>query len=65
MNFIEETLGERRVRAISFGVSIIASAVILVVLLDKGEVVSGLIVLYTGQDRPVIGKFFYLYVKHE
>ena len=55
MTFVEETLGERRVRAISIVVTVVTSAAIVAVLLAKGEVVSGLIVLYSGQDREIIG----------
>jgi hypothetical protein len=55
MSFVEETLGEKRVRFISYCVSFLTSCLILILLGAKGEVVSGLLVLYTGQDKEIIG----------
>jgi hypothetical protein len=55
MSFVEETLGEKRIRIISHCISFFSGCLILILLLAKGEVVSGLLVLYTGQDREIIG----------
>jgi len=55
MSFVEETLGEKWVRLISHFTSYFTSCFILVLLIAKGEVVSGLLVLYTGEDREIIG----------
>ena len=56
MNFIEETLGGQLVRKISFSLASVAGTFGLVVLVIEDEVVSGLVVLYTGQQREIIGK---------
>ena len=55
MNFIEETLGEKKVRMLTFSFAAASGIASLVVLIVKDEVVSGLVVLYTGQEREIIG----------
>ena len=57
MNFIEETLGEKKVRIMTFATVAASGIAALAVLIVKDEVVSGLIVLYTGQKREIIGKY--------
>ncbi len=55
MSFLEETLGEKWVRFISQCITFFTSCLILILLYAKGEVVSGLLVLYTAQDGEIIG----------
>ncbi len=55
MSFVEETIGEKRIRIISHCISFFSGCLVVILLLAKGEVVSGLLVLYTGQDREIIG----------
>lgn len=55
MNFVEETLGEKFVRITSLCISLSSALVVLVVSYIKDEMVSGLLVLYTGQEREIIG----------
>ena len=57
MNFIEETLGEKKVRIMTFATVAASGIAALAVLIVKDEVVSGLIVLYTGQKGEIIGKY--------
>ena len=56
MNFIEETLGAQLVRKITFSLAVLAGIFALTVLIINNEVVSGLLVLYTGQETEIIGK---------
>ena len=56
MNFIEETLGAQLVRKITFSLAVLAGIFALTVLIINDEVVSGLLVLYTGQETEIIGK---------
>jgi len=55
MGFVEETLGEKWVRFISHCISFFNGFLILILLLAKGEVVSGLLVLYADKDKEIIG----------
>ena len=56
MNFIEETLGAQLVRKITFSLAVLAGIFALTVLIINNEVVSGFLVLYTGQETEIIGK---------
>ena len=58
MTFLEETIGEAKVRLIYIVLTLSTGLVILFVLFINGEIVSGLLLTYTDNKAPTLGKNF-------
>ncbi len=57
MTFLEETIGEATVRFVYFILTLATGVFILFVLFIHGEIVSGLLLTYTDNKAPTLGKY--------
>ncbi len=58
MTFLEETVGEAKVRLTYFTLALSTGIVVLFVLFIHDEIVSGLLLTYTDHNAPTLGKKF-------